>query len=79
MTLCAWMTSRKWLNEAKQKVFNLNILTRSFASQFFLRYEQPFFENFDLTTNWSLSPQGLTAQKQIKMLKIDNFSDYRGS
>jgi len=46
-----------------------NILTRSFASRFLLRFAQPFLAKFRWANNWSLSPQGLTLI--IKSLSIN--------
>ncbi len=57
------MAERSEAKNAKRsfasKIKIRNILTRSVASRFLLRFAQPFLAKFKLTTNWSLSPQEL--------------------
>jgi len=57
------MAERSEAKSAKRrfatKYLKILFLTRCFASRFLLRFAQPFLAKFKLTTNWSLSPQGL--------------------
>jgi len=58
------MAERSEAKSAKRsfvsKIEILDILTRSFASPFYLRYAQPFLSKLKSTANWSLYPLGLT-------------------
>jgi len=70
-----WSTSRKKSVKRSfaSKCFKTRFLTQSFASRFKLRFAQPFLAKFKKTTNWSLSPQGLTFLR--KNDKLVAFSD----
>jgi len=46
------------------KYFIFLFLTRSFSSRFLIRLAQSFLAKINQTTNWSLSPQGLTFGKK---------------
>ena len=45
----------------------LDILARSFASRFYLRFTQSFLANFKWTINWSISQQGLNTNLERRI------------
>ena len=76
---CQHKFDKKWLSEAKQKTRSVAsrqssrfevFLTRSFASRFKLRFAQLFLAKFKFTTNWPLSPQGLTWKMRLCFFRI---------
>ena len=76
------MAERSEAKSAKRsfssKIKFRDILTRSLASRFSLRYAEPFLAKFQLTTNWSFYLQGLKFEKikfsvEFSLKKIQEF------
>jgi hypothetical protein len=63
------MAERSEAKSAKRsfasKIITRDILTRSSASRYSLRYAQPFFEKFNRKINWPLESLGLTPAMKI--------------